>query len=848
MSASPTTTAAPSQKRPLEEPSSPSGPGDQPDAKRPALDKIVKEDANEVVAEAPEPVAIPTLDTTEPKSKEEEDAAPVSQNGTSNDGQADTEVPDAPTTAPTLPPDTQPILSTSTNGPSSAAGSGHQDESNWLHVRAIISSAEAATVIGKGGENVTQIRRMSGAKCTVSDYSRGAVERILTVSGPVDAVAKAFGLIIRTLNNEDINSPSTPQSKTYPLRLLIPHILIGSIIGKGGVRIREIQEASGARLNASDSCLPLSTERSLVVLGVADAVHIATYYVGSTLVEQLTERFGGPAASAYATRSGGPAGVVPGGMQVVPYVPQPAGGSWGHPENYRHKAQAQRNPPSGGYGGAPMHSQYPQQPQAPVHYGAGSPRHAYTGAGPHQPQQYGAPHVAQPGHAGQPAQPMQGMMPGQPITQQIFIPNDMVGAIIGKGGAKINEIRQLSGSVIKINEPQDNSNERLVTITGTQECNQMALYMLYSRLASRKAANVAWMALGSRNFRIRKLPWPAETKRQHQGTISHRRASKHSLLQIFFSTSPPFLRIIALARRQAARTCSRIPTTNTTTARSLKRGNLFLMATEVVKPRPHGSFALAARSKNTRPFSLRTQFKTFTVISTILVGPHAQSFLVHRDVLAHHSAFFGAALNHTFAEGLSQELSLPAEDVATFELFLHWAYTGTLDDVFQRQGKVAFYLLLNLYGLADRLSVEKLRNAVVDKVAELAEKSNSVPTPSDTCTLYDDIRDTALLRKLVVDLFAFKKTDVLLATHPDDWHPLFLRDLVVRIKRPELQGMSRHALVAWKPAAWKDTRACWACRDVMQPNLSANICKPWVRDMCKHYHEHSESHPCCPEK
>jgi len=58
----------------------------------------------------------------------------------------------------------------------------------------------------------------------------------------------------------------------------------------------------------------------------------------------------------------------------------------------------------------------------------------------------------------------------------------MVGAIIGKGGAKINEIRQLSGSVIKINEPQDNSNERLVTITGTQECNQMALYMLYSRL------------------------------------------------------------------------------------------------------------------------------------------------------------------------------------------------------------------------------------------------------------------------------------------------------------------------------------------------------------------------------
>lgn len=292
-------------------------------------------------------------------------------------------------------------------------------------------------------------------------------------------------MIIRTLNNEPLEQPSNAQSKTYPLRLLIPHILIGSIIGQKGVRIREIQEASGARLNASDSCLPLSTERSLVVLGVADAVHIATYYVGSTLVEQLTERFGGPAASAYAARSGGPAGVVPGGMQVVPYTPQPAGGQWGHPDGARRHSQAQRPQPTA-YGvpyaaQQPMQAQQQQQQQMPLHFGAGSPRNAYTGAGPQAPQAYGHQQMPQQGAHAAP-QPMGAAMPGQPLTQQIYIPNDMVGAIIGKGGAKINEIRQLSGSVIKINEPQDNSNERLVTITGTQECNQMALYMLYQRL------------------------------------------------------------------------------------------------------------------------------------------------------------------------------------------------------------------------------------------------------------------------------------------------------------------------------------------------------------------------------
>ncbi|KAI9846900.1 MAG: hypothetical protein M1837_003512 [Sclerophora amabilis] len=510
MSASPPATTAPSQKRPLEEPSSPSAPTDQPDAKRPALDKVIQEEQPENQTElqtgenAAEP---PVVDSNADVSAA---LTTTLENGTT-DKEGDTTIPDAPNAignvandsenglagsladgadgvgATPMMGETQPILSTTmtndraSNTPSNAA---HQDESAWIHIRAVISSAEAATVIGKGGENVTQIRRLAGAKCTVSDYSRGAVERILTVSGPVDAAAKAFGLIIRTLNNEPLEAPSTPQSKTYPLRLLVPHILIGSIIGKSGVRIREIQEESGARLNASDSCLPLSTERSLVVLGVADAVHIATYYVATTLVEQLTERFGGPAASAYATRSGGPAGVVPGGMQVVPYVPQPVGGNFGHPETFkRHNNQPQRTP-ANPYGVPYLHGQAPQQQaQPPLHYG-GSPQSGYAGAGPHQAAQ-GGPQPQAGGH-GQPAQPMQPMMPGQPLTQQIFIPNDMVGAIIGKGGAKINEIRQLSGSVIKINEPQDNSNERLVTITGTQECNQMALYMLYSRLESEK--------------------------------------------------------------------------------------------------------------------------------------------------------------------------------------------------------------------------------------------------------------------------------------------------------------------------------------------------------------------------
>lgn len=87
--------------------------------------------------------------------------------------------------------ETKPIQSSVAGSvPATSTPSASHDERDWIHIRAVISSPEAATVIGKGGENVSNIRKMSGAKCTVSDYQKGAVERILTVSGVVDAAAK----------------------------------------------------------------------------------------------------------------------------------------------------------------------------------------------------------------------------------------------------------------------------------------------------------------------------------------------------------------------------------------------------------------------------------------------------------------------------------------------------------------------------------------------------------------------------------------------------------------------------------------------------------------------------------
>ncbi|KAG9804657.1 hypothetical protein KCU68_g22323, partial [Aureobasidium melanogenum] len=72
-------------------------------------------------------------------------------------------------------------------------------------------------------------------------------------------------------------------------------------------------------------------------------------------------------------------------------------------------------------------------------------------------------------------------------TQNISIPADMVGCIIGRGGSKISEIRKSSGARISIAKaPHDESGERMFTITGSSSANEKALYLLYENLEAEK--------------------------------------------------------------------------------------------------------------------------------------------------------------------------------------------------------------------------------------------------------------------------------------------------------------------------------------------------------------------------
>ena len=78
---------------------------------------------------------------------------------------------------------------TTSAAPSGAASTSTPQAAN-IHMRCLIVTQDASIIIGKGGSHVNEIREKSGARVMVSESIPGNPERILNVSGPLDAVSK----------------------------------------------------------------------------------------------------------------------------------------------------------------------------------------------------------------------------------------------------------------------------------------------------------------------------------------------------------------------------------------------------------------------------------------------------------------------------------------------------------------------------------------------------------------------------------------------------------------------------------------------------------------------------------
>ncbi|KAL1505954.1 hypothetical protein ABEB36_005397 [Hypothenemus hampei] len=398
----------------------------------------------------------------------------------------------------------------------------HDDPNVTLTIRLIMQGKEVGSIIGKKGEIVKRFREESGAKINISDGS--CPERIVTVTGPTSSIFKAFTLICKKFEewcsqfqDNSTNSGSGVPRPPITLRLIVPASQCGSLIGKGGSKIKEIREVTGASIQVASEMLPNSTERAVTISGTGEAITQCIYHIcnvmlesppkGATIPYRPKPQVGGPVILA-----GGQAYTIQGNYAV------PAHADVSTPLISPLLTPHHAPPHHPLLGGPALAAVAPQAPPTTLFELKNGPLPAHAAL----PPQHLLPDVAtltKNPLAGLAALGLGGLAPantgglnpaalaalaGSQLrtsnsrnqqntnqqTTEMTVPNELIGCIIGKGGTKIAEIRQISGAMIRISNCDDResgSSDRTITISGTPDAVALAQYLINMSVELQKA-------------------------------------------------------------------------------------------------------------------------------------------------------------------------------------------------------------------------------------------------------------------------------------------------------------------------------------------------------------------------
>ncbi len=169
--------------------------------------------------------------------------------------------------------------------PSSNSRSPSPPQDKVLTLRALVSTKDADII------NLAELRDRTGVD---SNVISGVHKHVLTVTGPVHAVANVISSLSVSIWSDNFQAytqlvSANPSSPVNSIRLLISHNLMGTIIGRQGLKIKTIQDTSGARVIAAKAMLPQSTERTVDVQGTVEAIGLAIEEIGKCLLEDGTK-------------------------------------------------------------------------------------------------------------------------------------------------------------------------------------------------------------------------------------------------------------------------------------------------------------------------------------------------------------------------------------------------------------------------------------------------------------------------------------------------------------------------------------------------------------------------------
>uniref|UniRef100_A0A8I3S1J8 Heterogeneous nuclear ribonucleoprotein K n=2 Tax=Canis lupus familiaris TaxID=9615 RepID=A0A8I3S1J8_CANLF len=385
-----------------------------------------------------------------------------------------------------------------------------------VELRILLQSKNAGAVIGKGGKNIKALHTDYNASVSVPDSS--GPERILSISADIETIGEILKKIIPTLEEYQHYKGSDFDCE---LRLLIHQSLAGGIIGVKGAKIKELRENTQTTIKLFQECCPHPTDRVVLIGGkpdrVVECIKIILDLISESPIKGRAQPYDpnfydetydyGGFTMMFDDRRGRPVGFPMRGRGGFDKMPPGRGGRPMPPSRRDYDDMSPRRgppppPPGRGGRGGSRARNLPLPPPPPPRGGdlmaydrRGRPGDRYDGMvgfsadetwdsaiDTWSPSEWQMVYEPQGGsgydysYAG--GRGSYGDLGGPIITTQVTISKDLAGSIIGKGGRRIKQVRHESGASIKIDEPLEGSEDRVITITGTQDQIQNAPYLL----------------------------------------------------------------------------------------------------------------------------------------------------------------------------------------------------------------------------------------------------------------------------------------------------------------------------------------------------------------------------------
>lgn len=336
-----------------------------------------------------------------------------------------------------------------------------------FEVRLLIPSKTAGSIIGRSGANIKELRQKNNANVRIPDNV--GPERVVLIQTEdtqtaIDVIEQTLPYMFEDGNDSKPRETQYAISKPQEVRLLIHESIVGGIIGRGGSTINQIEKESGAKVHAYQTCAPQSSDRCVVVKGTTEELLAALSQIMSFLATREVQGYHeiydpNNFDCFYANEYGGFG--TPRDAMAVNEMP------------VYQRGNSMQFPGPAMFGGA--NSYFPGQ------HGLGM---AGFGNNMNNFNMNGAPtfpkdDVMPFGNNMSKLSPPSNDEDEGPIqTSKVTVPRDMGGAIIGPGGARIRKVRMDSKAEIKVDEPEDGSDSRVITITGTPQRIQTAQYLL----------------------------------------------------------------------------------------------------------------------------------------------------------------------------------------------------------------------------------------------------------------------------------------------------------------------------------------------------------------------------------